>query len=73
MIFKPTLPMDLNPSMGSRPAVKRTAPQHFSRCVIQATLNPYQTLSLAFPHIAEMLGTAYLSSLGRLTYVVFLS
>ena len=46
MIFKPTLSMDLNPSMESRPMVKRTALQHFSA--------------------AEMPGTAYLSSLGRL-------
>ena len=67
MIFKPTLFMDLNLSMESRPRVKRTPPQHFSRYAIQATLNPYQTLPLAFPHIAEMLRTAYLSSPGRLT------
>ena len=67
MIFKPTLSMDLNPSMESRPMVKGPPPRHFSRCAIQATLNPYQTLSLAFPHIAKMLRTAYLSSLGRLT------
>ena len=34
--------------------------------------NPYQTLSLAFPHIADMPGTAHLSSIGRVR-VIYLS
>ena len=67
MIFKPMLLMGLNPPMGSRPAVKRAPPQYFSRCEMQATLNPYQTLPFAFLRIAKMLRTACLSSPGRLT------
>ena len=58
MIFKPTLLMGLNPPMRSRSAVKRAPLQYFSRCAMQATLNPYQTLPFAFLRIAEMLRTA---------------
>ena len=37
MIFKPTLSMDLNPSMESRPMVKGPPPRHFSAAEMPRT------------------------------------